>query len=206
MFGYHKARRETRRAAQGQNQLRKEQQDWESKTPEREHKSLDLQKNQINERVAQGKIDRSTAREEGRADTESFLNKEVQGMDPKTRDALQYEAYNNIHKGHQSANRKLLGEQGQRGIVGKGGVGYAQQRDLLKMANEAQGAADRDLTKLDRDLALKKQAAIFAGGQGEATQSQLDNQRAIDEINLAEEKMHQRKYQDQFYKQWQRLL
>jgi hypothetical protein len=88
----------------------------------------------------------------------------------------------------QSANRKLLGDQGQHGIVGKGGVGYAQQRDLQRLGTEAQAGAQRDISKQNADLRLKNIAAIYAGEQGEAAQSQLDNQMALDQLQFAEEK------------------
>ncbi len=202
MFGHHKAKRAKKRLKREQESFKEEQSKWGMGAEQREKEHSDLQNKTASEKAAQSKIDRQTAREEGRADAESFLSKDVQGLDPEKRQALQYEANKGIQRSHQSANRKLLGDQGQHGIVGKGGVGYAQQRDLHKMASEAQGAAERDLTKLDRDIALKKQAAIFAGGQGEASQQQLDKQIAIDELQLADERKRQRNFEDQFYKQF----
>lgn len=204
MFGHHKKRREKRRAKEKESALEKQRMELQN-SPERIKQEADTLKQQSSEKAAQSKLEREKARQEGRADTESFLSKEVQGLDPRTRQALQYEANKGIQRSHQSANRKLLGEQASHGIVGKGGVGYAQQRDLMKMADEAKGAANRDLTKLDRDLALKKQAAIFAGGQGEASQQQLDKQIALDELQFADEKRRQRMLEDQFYKQFSRV-
>ena len=164
MFGHHRAKRAKKRLKREQESFKEEQNKWGEGAEQREKEHSDLQNKTASEKAAQSKIDRQNAREEGRADAESFLAKDVQGLDPEKRQALQYEANKGIQRSHQAANRKLLGDQGQHGIVGKGGVGYAQQRDLHKMASEAQGAAERDLTKLDRDIALKKQAAIFAGG------------------------------------------
>ena len=99
-------------------------------------------------------------------------------------------------------DRKLLGEQGRRGIVGKGGVGYAQRRDLHRMGAEAEGAVHRDLDKLDSDLALKKLAAMFNIEQGEASQQSLDKQLALDELKYEDEKKRQRRLEDQFYRQY----
>ena len=205
MFGHHKAKREKRRNKREKETFDQEKMAWEKNSPEREKEASDMQNKQVSEKTAQSKIDRQKAREEGRTDTEQFFNKEVQGLDPKVRQAMQYEANRNIHRTHQSANRKLLGDQSQKGIGGKGGVGYAQQRDLQKVAMEAEGGVVRDLDKLNSDLALKKQAAIFTGGEGNAAQTQLDKQSAIDELQLADEKKRQRMLEDQFYKQFSRV-
>ena len=205
MFGHHKAKREKKKSKREKESFTQEKQNWEKNAPAREKEASDFRNQQVGEKTAQSKAERDKATQEGRADLESFLAKEVQGMDPAKRQALQYEANKGVQRTHQAANRQLLGDQAQRGIQGKGGVGYAQQRDLQKMANEAYGGVERDLTKLDRDLALKKQAAIFTGGQGNAAQSQLDKQLAIDELELADEKKRQRNFEDQFHKQYQQF-
>ncbi len=202
MFGHLKKKRESKRKKVAQ--FEKEKSDAITNA-RNEKKTEKRQKVEAVENAAKNKTERHAAREEGRADTEAFLSKEVQGMNPEKRQAMQYEANKQIQRGHQSANRQLLGEQASHGIVGKGGVGYAQQRDLSKMANEAKGAAHRDLTKLDADLALKKQAAIFAGGQGEATQQQIDKQTAIDELKYENERKKQREFENEARKQFSRL-
>jgi hypothetical protein len=199
MFGHHAARRQKRKQKQEQTAFANEKLDWENNAPAREKEAADFKQKQVSDKVAQSKADRQAAREEGRADTEAFFRKDNSGLglDPKQREAMQFEANKAIQRGHQSANRKLLGEQSQNGIVGKGGVGYAQQRDLMRMSNEAQAGVDRDLTKLDKDLELKKLAAIFTGGEGNAAQSLLDKQLAQDELELFEEKKKAKKYEDQ---------
>ena len=118
---------------------------------------------------------------------------------------MQYEANKGIQRSTQAANRKLLGDQASHGVVGKGGVGYAQQRDLQKMSTEAQSGVHRDLDKMNADLRLKNIAAIFAGEQGEASQAQLDKQLALDELNLNEEKKRQRAMEDQMNRLFSRL-
>lgn len=199
MFGHHKAKRAKKRLKREQESFANEKMDWQNNAPAREKEANEFKKTQIDERAAQSKADRQAAREEGRADTEAFFRKDHSGLglSPEQRSAMQYEANKSIQRGHQSANRKLLGEQSQNGIVGKGGVGYAQQKDLMRMANDAQAGVDRDLTKLDKDLELKKLAAIFTGGEGNAAQSLLDRQLAQDELDLFEEKKRARKYEDE---------
>lgn len=134
-----------------------------------------------------------------------YADESIIGLDPVKRQAMQYEANKGIQRSVQSANRKLLGEQSQHGITGRGGVGYAQQRDLQRMGTEAQGAVHRDLDKMNADLRLKNIAATFAGEQGEAAQDQLDRQLALDEINLRNERKRQQEMEDQIYRQFSRV-
>lgn len=207
MFGHHKAKREKRRKKKEQASFANEKMEWENNAPAREKEAADFQKQQVSDKSAQSKADRQAAREEGRADTEAFFRKDNSGLglDPKQRSAMQFEANKAIQRGHQSANRKLLGEQSQSGIMGKGGVGYAQQRDLQRMASDATAGVDRDLTKLDKDLELKKMAAIFTGGEGHASQAQLDKQLALDELQLAEEKKKAKTWEDKFNHAFSRI-
>jgi hypothetical protein len=205
MFGHHAAKRASNRLRKEQSQLNKQKSDWQKASPEREKEAMDFQNKTIAEKAAQSAADRQAARESGRKDTEEFFKKDIQGLDPEKRKALQYEANKGIQRGVQSANRKLLGEQSQHGIVGKGGVGYAQQKDLQRLGIDAQNQANRDLTKLDSDLALKKLAAIYSGGEGHASTAGLDKQMALDELQLAEEKKRQRNFEDQFNRLFSRV-
>jgi len=205
MFGHHAARRQEKRLGKEKKQLNQQKMDWEKGKPGREKEAAEFQNQQVSEKAKQSATDREAARQAGRLDTEEFFKKDVQGLDPEKRKALQYEANKGIQRGVQSANRKLLGEQSQHGIVGKGGVGYAQQRDLQRMGQEAQGQATRDLTKLDSDLALKKLAAIYTGGEGQAATAGLDKQMALDELQLQDEKKRQRNFEDQFNRLFSRV-
>lgn len=207
MFGHHKAKRERKRQKREQQNFANEKMEWANNAPTREKEAADFRNQQISDKTAQSKLDRQNARNEGRTDTESFLRKDYSGLglDPETRKAMQFEASKAIQRGHQSANRKLLGEQSQSGIMGKGGVGYAQQRDLQRMASDAQAGVDRDLTKLDKDLELKKIAAIYAGGEGNASQSQLDKQLAQDELDMIEERKKAKTWEDKFNQAFSRI-
>ncbi len=147
---------------------------------------------EIDKRVEKAKQERSASREEGWKHGEDIMARKTVGLDPEARRVLQYEANKGIQRDMQSANRRLLGNQGQRGIGNKSGVAFAQQKDLQKVGSDAQGAAQRDITKLDKDLELKKKAAIFNVSQGEAAQTQLDRQRANDELQLYEERKRAR--------------
>lgn len=207
MFGHHAAKRAKKKLEKEKQSFKQEQNQWSQGSQDREQQAADLQNTQAKAKAAESKAEAQGSREEGRADIEAFLRKDYSGLglDPKVRQAMQYEANKSIQRGHQSANRKLLGEQSQSGIGGKGGVGYAQQRDLQKMAGEATAGVDRDLTKLDKDLELKKMAAIFTAGEGRAAQDLLNKQLAVDEIQLFEEKKKQKFYEDQRNQQFNRI-
>ena len=205
MFGHHKAKREKRRMKREQESFNQQKNDWENQAPEREKQFNEQRKQQVGEKVAQTEATRNTAREKGRNDLKNFLKEDVEGLDPKHKQALQYEANKGIKRSYQNANRKLLGEQSQNGIGGQGGVGFSQQMTLQDMARQNQGQVTRDVNKLDHDIALKRQAQIFAGGEGEAAQALLDNQIAEDELSLMDEKKRQRSLEDQFYKQYQQF-
>jgi hypothetical protein len=205
MFGHHKRKREKRKMKRAREEFEHEKKTFEEQSPQREKERAEFRKSQTSERAKQAGEERSAGRKAGREDAEEFLRRDVQGLDTKKRNALQYEANRNIQRDVQHNERKLLGDQSRRGISNKSGVAYAQQRDLQRAGNEAQGAVHRDLNKLDSDLALKKKAAMFAGGEGEATQRQLDRQLAEDEFDFAEEKKRNRNTEDRFNRQFSRV-
>lgn len=206
MFGYHKAKRERKRLKQDIQDFESKRNAYNAAEPEREKQANEQQRTQASERASQSAEDRKKARSEGRENILSLFNDpSIEGMSPERRKTMQYEANKQIQRSHQAADRKLLGEQSRRGILGKGGVGYAQQRDLQKMANEAQGQSIRDLDKLNEDLRMKKLAAIFAGEQGEAAQAQLDKQMAMDELRYEEEKKKNKYWEDYFNRQFSRI-
>jgi hypothetical protein len=119
-----------------------------------------------------------------------------EGLDPQKRAALQSEANRHINREQYASERKLLGEQSQRGIGGNSGIAYQQRRDLERNGQDLKYGVNRDLDKIDSDLALKQLAANFNVGQGEAIQSQLDRQLALDELGLEDERRKQRAYEN----------
>lgn len=199
MFGHYTASVKTDKKKKNTSQVPQQ-------SPEDKEKA-DKQKREsdIAQRVASDKQKRNTSEQEGKEKGKSLYNEEVPGLGDEKRSALKYEASRNIDRSLQKADRKLLGEQSRRGIVGKGGVGYAQRRDLHNMALEAQGGAQRDLTNLDEETRMKQLAQIFAAGQGEASQAMLDEQKAIDQLEHEEERKRQREFEDQVNRRWNRV-
>jgi hypothetical protein len=205
MFGHNKRKRQRKEIKRERKDLKRERALFESQKPELERQQDENIQSQIGTQAAESKKARDVARQEGRKYSEDVISRDVQGLTPSQRNAMQYEANKTIQRAHQSANRQLLGEQSRHGIVGKGGVGYAQQRDLQRLANDARGQSQRDLERLNSDLSLKKLAAMFNIEQGEATQAQLDRQLASDELRLGQERKRQRQYEDQFNRLFSRV-
>lgn len=203
MFGTRQEQQEAWTGRKVKPNLSKEQKAKEASDKEKAQKAQ--QNSEVEEKVKKSGEEREKGYQKGRARSEELFNRDVQGLTPEKKNAMQYEANRNIHRNMETANRKLLGEQGRHGIVGRGGVGYAQQRDLQRMGREEEGQVVRDIDKLDSDLAMKNLAAMFNIEQGEASQSQLDRQLAIDELQLADERKRQREFEEKFYRQFSRI-
>jgi hypothetical protein len=170
-----------------------------------EKRELQHEKAYVSKTAHKAREKREHATERGMQRTREIFGKEEQGLTPAQRSAMQYEAERQIGRGHQAQRRQLLGEQAQRGIVGKGGVAYAQQRDLARGASEQKGQVQRDLDKLNADLALKKQAAIFAGGQGEAALAGQEREQALNELRHRNERKMQKAQLERFSRSFSRV-
>ena len=206
MFGSHKARRQERRLKRSQDEFDVKQKAFEAGAPEREKQMAEQTQAQIADKTKAANSISEQARQAGRQDIRSLFNDpSIKGLDDQQRKAMQYEANRGIQRSHQAANRQLLGEQSQRGIRGQGGVGYAQQRDLQRMAQEAQAGVHRDLDKMNADLRLKNLAAMFAGGEGRASQELLNQQLAADELQMADERKRQRAFEEQASRAFNRI-
>lgn len=209
MFGAYQAGSKTKKEKKPKVDYAKQQQDLADQAAamfkNKENEEAATQKQQFAEKTQQAKEDRTQARAEGKKYAEEVLGRKKQGLTPEERQALQSEAYKGIERSMEGANRKLLGEQSLHGIVGKGGVGYAQRRDLQRMGDEAKQQAERDITGLNAKRELQNLAAAIALEQGEASQSQLDKQLAMDELNLLEEKKKQKKLEDHISQLFDRI-
>ena len=198
MFGYGHAKTLKKQNKKMQGEMNQMRSDFASSqiNPEKS-------KAQVNQEAEESKALRRKAEEEGQARDEAFFGKNIQGLTPEQKSAMQYEANSQIKRNVQGLNRRLLGEQGMHGR--RGGVAYAQQRDLAKMGQEAAGQSERGIQQLNADLALKKLAAIYAGGKGEAAQSLMERQRAEDKEELEREKRRQQPYLNQYSALFSRL-
>ncbi len=190
MFGHHKRKRERRRnkrekeALQAEiDRLKQEQQ----MDPVKETQALQSQVNQL----AQDQKERDKiAKEEGKVYANEVLNREYEGLTSKERNALQESANSQIDKDISGYQRKLLAQQGKRGVTG--GAAYAQQADLARLGVDAQQQLQRDITNLESDLKMKKMAAAYNIEQGEVAQEQARQQAAKDILNAYDQKKYQK--------------
>lgn len=171
----------------------------------KEYNKLPSVGQKIANRIANAKKERRAATSEGYKEFEKFYKKPTEGYTPKERASLQYEGERQVDREQQNAQRKLLGEQSSRGIVGRGGVGEAQRRELMRAGQEARGTVTRDLDKLSSDRALKKQAQKFAMGQGEATHAALDREKAEAEKTYENEQREAERREKKFYSTLKKL-
>ncbi len=170
-----------------------------------EKKELQHEKAYASKTAHKARIKREHATERGEEKTRKSFAQDQEGLTPSQRSAMQYEAEKQIGRSHQAQRRQLLGEQAERGIVGKGGVAYAQQRDLARGASQQKGQVQRDLDKLNADLALKKQAAIHAGGLGEAALAAQEREQAVNELRHRKEAKSQKAQLERFSRSFSRV-
>jgi hypothetical protein len=139
----------------------------------------------------------------GKKRGEEFLSREFKGLNPEQEQRYQSQANRRINREVEGAQRELIGKQGHRGM--KGGQAFAQRAHLANQGNELRGEASDKIRNLDSDLALKKMASQFAIEEGERAQSILNNQSALDQLLLDEERKKQRRAQQQFNGNFSRI-
>jgi hypothetical protein len=183
----------------------KKNKEHESKRKKEEEGFEPRIKRETAQNAAQAREERTQARGRGRERYEEFAGRQFEGLTPESRHAYETQANAGIQRASQGAEKKLLGQQGQRGILGRSGVGYAQQRDLQRMASEERGKVQNDLNLMNEDLRERHRVQAFGVEEGEASQEQLDRRLAQDELRLADERKRQRSIEDQRSKEFKRL-
>ena len=191
VFGILRAKRQAKKYKR-EAELAKKQSETAKVDPEQEERSYQAKINQIAEERKQK--ERAT-REEGRKYAEEVLSRDYPGLTAQERRNLQEEANYQIGRDIQGYQQKLAGQQGMRGV--RGGAAFAQQNELARLGSDAQQQIQRDLSKLDRELAMKKAAAAYNIEQGELGQEQLRNQQAIDILNSYDQRKYQKMLADQ---------
>ena len=109
------------------------------------------------------------------------------GFRPEQAAAMQHEAYKNAQRMGQASQRALLGEQSQRGIGGRSGIGYAQQRDINRGVAAQQAQSLRDFQRLNAEQGTAIGAAGEAARYG--AESRMDT-----DIESQSEEEERRKY------------
>jgi hypothetical protein len=129
----------------------------------------------------------NVAAEEARVKTIHDLQT-TPGFRPEQAAAMKHEAYKLAQRQGQMNQRALLGEQSQRGIGGRSGIGYAQQRDVNRGVAAQQAQSLRDFQRLNAEQGTALAAAGYAAGEGEKSRMETD-------IESEREAERRRKYQ-----------
>lgn len=183
-----------------------------AKKAKSQYNSLQERTKQLTEEPTYIKNQQAIAQKQRHADEDvgqqrgvEFFNKPIQGYTPEHRAALQNQANAHINSTMHTASKKLLGDQASRGILGQGGVKYAQQRDLMRQGMKARGDAHNEVAKQDAERAIQKQAQVFAAGAGEASQANLERQEAKNDLRYTQERQDNKKMVKKFGKNLSRL-
>lgn len=191
-FGAIRAKRKAKKYKREAEEARRQSSEAAKANPEQDRQSYQAEINRIAEEQRQKE---RTTREEGRKYAEEVLQREYPGLNEGQRRNLQEEANYQISRDIQGYQQKLSGQQGMRGV--RGGAAFAQQQELARLGSDAQTQIQRDLSKLDSELALKKAAAAYNIEQGEVGQEQLRHQQAIDILNSYDQRKYQKMLADQ---------
>lgn len=198
MFGRHKAKREKKRLKKEKEAMQQEIDRLKS-----EQEKAPNHQDEINRLAAEQKNKDKTAQQEGRERAEELLNRDYKGLTDVQRGALQQSANSQINRDIQGYEKKLLAQQGRRGV--RGGAAYAQKQDLARLGTEAQQQMQRDLATLDADLVLRKIAAAYNIEQGEVGQEALRQQMAKDVLESYDAKKYNKYLAEQANKLFQRV-
>ena len=190
-FGAIRAKRQAKKYKKEAEEARR-QSDANKANPEQDRQSYQAEINRI---ADEQRNKEKATREEGRKYAEEVLSREYPGLNEGQRRNLQEEANYQISRDIQGYQQKLSGQQGMRGV--RGGAAFAQQQELARLGSDAQQQIQRDLSKLDSELALKKAAAAYNIEQGEQGQEQLRHQQAIDILNSYDQRKYQKMLADQ---------
>lgn len=199
MFGHYKRKRQKneRDALQGEvNRLKADQ----NIDPVQEARGYQSQVNQLAD--DQKKRDQ-IARQEGRLESDDYLNREYKGLGTQQRNNLQETANAQIARDIQGYDKRLLGQQGKRGVMG--GAAYAQRADLARIGTEAQQQVQRDISSLDAEAAKQKLAQAYNIETGAVGQEAFRQQGAKDLLENNEQKKYQKWLTEQANKLFQRV-
>ena len=202
MFGRHKAKREKKRSQRRESALQEEINNL--KTAPKDPVDEIREQQQHTDKIAADQKERDRiAREEGKLRADEILSREYKGLGDNQRRNLQESSNAQINRDIQGYEKKLLAQQGARGL--KGGTAFAQKQDLARMGVDAQQQTQRDLSALDSDLALKKLAAAYNIEQGSVGEEALRRQMAQDSMDAYDNKKYQKWLADQANKLFQRI-
>lgn len=163
---------------------------------------------QTNARIAQTIAQRHQRENEAGSKAYQEMQSRIQnaqGFSPEQARAMQYEAHKGIQRQAQAAQRNILGEQGQRGIGGRSGIGYAQQRDLNRGYAAQHGQAQRDFERLNAEQRLANVGAGTAYEAGEKSRLGTDWETELEREERRKYREANPNYAKEAYQQFMRM-
>lgn len=203
MFGYHKAKREKKRAKREREALQEEIERLKQEKQTDPVQEQRTHQEQVNQLANEQKGRDQEAVKEGTKRFDELINRDYKGLSDNQRRVLQESSDAQINKDIQGYEKRLLAQQGRRGV--KGGAAYAQQQDLARLGAEAQQQMQRDLSALDADLVMRKIAAAYNVEQGEVAQEALRQQMARDVLGSYDQRKYQKWLAEQANRLFQRI-
>lgn len=203
MFGYHKAKREKKRAKRERAALQEEIERLKQEKQTDPVQEQRTHQEQVNQLANEQKGRDQEAVKEGTKRFDELINRDYKGLSDNQRRVLQESSDAQINKDIQGYEKRLLAQQGRRGV--KGGAAYAQQQDLARLGAEAQQQMQRDLSALDADLVMRKIAAAYNVEQGEVAQEALRQQMARDVLGSYDQRKYQKWLAEQANRLFQRI-
>ncbi len=160
-------------------------------------------RNQTNILAQDQKERDDAARKEGRTYADELLSRDYKGMSDQQRQNQTESANAQINRDVQGYEKKLLAQQGRRGVGG--GAAFAQRQDLARAGLQAQQQSQRDISDRDSNMATANRTAAYNVEQGNVAQDLLRRQMAQEEIDNDDEKKYLRKLSEESNKIFQRV-
>lgn len=160
-------------------------------------RSPEEKKSEIARITGERQAETAQAEERGIKKATEFTGRNVEGLNPQQRSAMQHEANRQIENQVYHQNRQMGGKRSQSGIGHKSGIAFAQREAVQKGAQEARGQSERDINRLDADQRMRNLAAQFAIQQGEVGRSDTARQEAEDMLRYEDEKKRSRHFEKQ---------
>jgi hypothetical protein len=205
MFGHHHRKRERKKLRRERSAFETERKAFEAQRPAAEAQDRTTEAQRVSEVLQRKRAAREERGRYGIEQGEALLNRNVQGLTPREREAMSVEANQRINRNLHAAQGKLATAQPHRATVGISRTRDAQHRSLQREAQEQQGQVQRDIDRLEADQRRRHLAALAAYQQGEMALGEADEEKAEQELKHENELKRQRAREEQFNRLFSRL-
>lgn len=150
-----------------------------------------IKKAALNKAVQMAQKERQQARAEGQKYANEVLGRKYEGLAPDERTYLENQYAQDLERDLSGQSREFANRLGRKSRIA--GIQNAHQADLANQRQRGKLEYRGALDQLNRDIAMKKQAAAFAIESGEAAQSAIDRQQALENARHQQQHVIQRR-------------